>query len=106
MQAMIHEPQNDPTWEQVSPLLDEAMTHLSGKDHDAIVLRYFQKQNLTQVGAALGVNEYAAQKRVSRALEKLRKFFIKRGVSSTAAVIAGSISANSVHTAPAGLIKS
>ena len=39
------------------------MTQLRSTDHDAIVLRYFQNQNLTQVGAAFGVDEYAAQKR-------------------------------------------
>jgi hypothetical protein len=55
------------------------------------------------VGAALGVDEYAAQKRVSRALEKLRKFFAKRGIASTVAIIAAALSANSVHAAPAGL---
>jgi hypothetical protein len=43
--------------------------------------------------------------RVSRALEKLRKFFTKRGVDSTTAIIAGAISANSVQAAPVGLAK-
>jgi hypothetical protein len=57
------------------------------------------------VGAALGANEEAAKKRVSRALEKLRTFFAKRGVSSTTAIIAGAISANSVQAAPAALAK-
>jgi RNA polymerase sigma factor (sigma-70 family) len=106
MQAMLDESQNDAAWEQLSPLLDEAMSRLLDKDHDAIVLRYFQNQNLSQVGAALGVDEYAAQKRVSRALEKLRKFFAKRGVNSTTAIIAGAISANSVQVVPAALAKS
>ena len=106
MQARLHEAQQtNAVWDELSPLLDEAMTQLRDKDHDAIVLRYFQNQNLTQVGAALGVDEYAAQKRVSRALEKLRKFFIKRGVSSTTALIAGAISANSVQAVPVELAK-
>ncbi len=42
---------------------------------------------------------------MSRALEKLRKFFAKRGVDSTAATIAGTISANSVQAAPVALAK-
>jgi hypothetical protein len=58
------------------------------------------------VGVALGANEEAAKKRVSRALEKLRAFFARRGVSSTTAIIAGAISANSVQAAPAALAKS
>jgi alpha-tubulin suppressor-like RCC1 family protein len=55
------------------------------------------------VGATLGASEDAAKMRVGRALDKLRKFFVKRGVVSTTAIIAGAISANSVQAAPAGL---
>jgi RNA polymerase sigma factor (sigma-70 family) len=106
MQAVIQEAQTDPAWQQFSPLLDEAMANLRDKDRDAIVLRYFQNRSLRDVGAVLGVDEYAAQKRVARALEKLRAFFTKRGVRSTAEIIAGAISANSVQTAPALLAKS
>jgi hypothetical protein len=43
--------------------------------------------------------------RVNRALEKLRKFFMKRGIDSTTAVIAEQISANSVQAAPVALAK-
>ena len=49
------------------------------------------------MGAALGLEERAAQKRVARGLEKLRAFFAKRGVDSTAAIIAETISTNSVQ---------
>ncbi len=106
MEAVMQENQTDPAWEQLSPLLDEAMADLRDKDRDAIVLRYFQNRSLRDVGAALGVDEYAAQKRVARALEKLRAFFVKRGIDSTAETVAGTISANSVQAAPVVLAKS
>ena len=70
------------------------------------MLRFFEGRNFKEVGAALGASEDAAKMRVSRALEKLRKFFTKRGVSSTTAIIAGAISANSVQAAPVALAKS
>ena len=92
-----------PVWDEVSPQLDGAMAKLGTADRDALVLRYFENQSLTQVGAALGIEERAAQKRVGRALEKLRKFFARRGVTLSAAVIAGVLSANAVQAAPAGL---
>jgi len=60
---------------------------------------------LGEVGAALGASEDAAKMRVNRALEKLRKIFAKRGVTFSAAIIAGTVSANSVQAAPAGLVK-
>src|SRR5476651_2259292 len=55
------------------------------------------------MAVALRVDEPAAQKRVTRAVEKLRAFFAKRGVTLTAAAIAGAVSANSVQAAPMGL---
>jgi len=103
MQATQEESPSDSIWRQMAPLLDDAMAPLSATDRDALVLRYFQNMSLLEVGMALGLKERAAQKRVSRALEKLRKFFSKRGVTLTTAVIAAGVSANSVHAAPAGL---
>jgi hypothetical protein len=46
------------------------------------------------------VSEAAAQRRVLRAVEKLRRFFTKRGVVLPAAVLTAAISANSVQAAP------
>jgi RNA polymerase sigma factor (sigma-70 family) len=96
----------DSSWEQLAPLLDEAMARLGQTDRDALVLRFFEGRSLNEVGAAVGVSEETAKKRVSRALEKLHRYFAKRGVSSTTAVIAGAISANSVQAAPVALAKS
>ena len=94
------------TWQQMAPLLDGALEKLGQKDHDALVLRFFESRNFKEVGAALRASEDAAKMRVNRALEKLRKFFNKRGVSSTTAIIAGAISANSIQAAPVALAKS
>jgi len=79
------------------------MLRLGEKDRNAIVLRYFENKNLREVGAALGASEDSARVRINRALEKLRKFFTKRGVMLSAAVIATAVSANSVQAAPMGL---
>jgi uncharacterized protein (TIGR03435 family) len=102
MQTVVNQPEPE-TWTQIAPLLDDAMESLSQKDHDALVLRFFENKNFADVGAALGANEDTAKKRVSRAVEKLRKIFLKRGVDSTAVAIAETISANSVQIAPAAL---
>jgi RNA polymerase sigma factor (sigma-70 family) len=102
MQSALTEPQSE-NWLQIAPLLDAAMEKLDRKDHDALVLRFFENKNFSEVGLALGASEDTARMRVNRALEKLRKFFTKRGVDSTTAVIAGAISANAVQAAPASL---
>src|ERR1035441_715189 len=59
-------------WEQIAPHLDEGLNQLSAADRDAIVLRFFKKQDFRVIGTTLGVSEDTAQKRVSRALKKLR----------------------------------
>jgi RNA polymerase sigma factor (sigma-70 family) len=90
-------------WNEITPLLDTAMGHLGEKDHSAIVLRFFEGKDLKEVGAALGVSPNAAKTRVSRALEKLRRFFAGRGITVSAAALAGAVSAHSVQAAPIGL---
>ncbi len=57
---------------------------LGETDRNAMVLRFFENKSAQEVGAALKLTEAAAQKRVYRAVEKLRRFFTKRGVDSTA----------------------
>jgi RNA polymerase sigma factor (sigma-70 family) len=78
-------------WEQISPLLDDAMGRLGEKDRNAIVLRFFENRTPQEVAAALKLNDVTARKRVSRTLEKLRTFFAKRGVVLTTAIISGTI---------------
>ena len=51
----------------------------------------------------LGISDEAAQKRVSRAVERLREFFAKRGVTVGASGLVVVISANAVQAAPVGL---
>src|SRR5205814_3919440 len=66
----------------------------------------FEGKDLRQVGAALGINQNAAKIRVFRAIEKLRKFFLKRGVSISAVAFGAALSAHSVQAAPIGLATS
>ncbi|MGB7749822.1 MAG: sigma-70 family RNA polymerase sigma factor [Verrucomicrobiia bacterium] len=103
MQSLLNETESS-AWMQIAPLLDTAMAQLGEKDHNAMVLRFFEGRNFKEVSTALGTSEDSAKMRVNRALEKMRKFFTKRGVTLSAAVIAGAVSANSVQAAPAGLI--
>lgn len=105
MQSFLDEAGTE-VWPKIAPLLDAAVAALREKDRQAIVLRFYEGRNLREVGAVLGASEDAAEKRVNRALEKLRKYFRKRGVDSTAATIAKEISVNSVQAAPVALAKS
>src|SRR5881394_2370778 len=90
-------------WNQIEPPLDEAMHALDETDRTAVLLRYFENKSLREVGATLGTSDDAAQKRVSRAVERLREFFAKRGVTVGASGLAIVISANAIQAAPIGL---
>jgi RNA polymerase sigma factor (sigma-70 family) len=102
MQSTLNE-SDASVWPQIAPLLDDALGKLGEKDRNAIVLRFFENKNLREVGTALGASEDAAKMRVNRALDKLRKIFGKRGLTLSATLIAGAVSAGSVQAAPAGL---
>lgn len=83
--------------------LDAAVAQLGEVDRNAIVLRYYQQESLDEVGRELGLNADAAQKRVTRALEKPWANFARQGVTHSADAIAGTVSQNAVMIAPAGL---
>ena len=104
MQNVLNENETE-IWPQIAPLLDAAMAGLNETDRHAVVLRFFYGKSMKEIGAALGGSEDTARMRVNRALEKLRKFFIKRGIASTTVTLAGAISANSVQAAPVALAK-
>lgn len=93
----------DPLWHELSPLLDEALDRLPESDRDALVLRFFEKQDFRAVGAALGVSDDTAQKRVARALEKLRVWLGRHGVTSTVGALSAVLTAEAVRSAPASL---
>jgi len=95
----------DNIWQQLGPVVDEAIDQLEGADREAIVLRYFEQRELRAVGVALGISEDAAQKRVSRAVCKLRELVGQRGAALSATILAGALASGAVTAAPAGLAR-
>ncbi|HMJ88897.1 MAG TPA: RNA polymerase sigma factor [Candidatus Acidoferrum sp.] len=96
----------DGGWEQIAPHLDAALGELGEADRDALLLRYFERKSAQEMAQVLGVSDEAAQKRVSRAVERLREFFAKRGVTVGASGLVVVISANAVQAAPVTLAAS
>ena len=100
---------NDPSsadaqWAQLAPVLDDALNRLDAPDRDALVLRFLQQQDMRSIGRTLGTSEDTAQKRVSRALDKLRGLLSRRGVAVTsAAVLVSSLEAAPLASVPQGL---
>jgi RNA polymerase sigma factor (sigma-70 family) len=107
--AMMTTAQPDETeilWERLAPHLDLAVASLSEADRSAILLRFYQKRSLAEVGQHLGLSEEAAKKRVSRTVEKLRDFLTRRGVTLGGAVLASLLAEKAVQAAPVALTAS
>jgi RNA polymerase sigma factor (sigma-70 family) len=94
---------SESVWKEVSPLLEDAMAGLRATDQNAVLLRFFAGKSLREVGDALGVSDDAAQKRVDRALGRMRDYFARRGVVVSAVVLAPVLVQYAVQAAPIGV---
>lgn len=99
----MHESSTENTWEELRPVIDEALHELGEKDRVALLLRFFEGRSLGEVGAAVGLAENAARMRVDRALERLRERLARRGITSTAAALGSSLLAQPVAVVPASV---
>lgn len=106
MQETVSDPAASADWGQLRPVLDAAMDELNDDDREAVLLRFFQGCSLAEVGAALGLGEDAARKRVDRALDKLRGPLGRRGIASTSAALAALLASETMAAVPASLAAS
>jgi RNA polymerase sigma factor (sigma-70 family) len=98
---------NDPTPDPNSVALrhlDTALGDLRESDRDVLLLRYFEQKSMRYIARTLGIEADAAQKRVSRALERLRNLLIQRGVTMEAGTLAVLLTNQSVEAAPPALV--
>jgi RNA polymerase sigma factor (sigma-70 family) len=87
-------------WEQLVPQLDSAMDEIGQQDREAVLLRFFQRKPLQEVGRALGISEDAARMRVNRALDKLRTLLVQKGVACSSAALGGLLLHHAVEAVP------
>jgi len=95
--------ENELLWNQLTPHLDRAVAALSQTDRSAILLRFYEQKSLREVGQQLGLSEDAAKKRVTRAIEKMRKALTRRGVVLGGAGLIAVLAEQTVQAAPANL---
>ncbi len=95
-----------PEWEQLRPVLDEAMQALPERDREVLLLRFFQGQRLADIGGRFGCSEDAVRMRVDRALDKLRVRLARHEITSTAAALGLLLANQPVVAVPAGLAAS
>jgi RNA polymerase sigma factor (sigma-70 family) len=102
----MHTTESEPEWKELAPVLDAALNKMAERDRAVIFLRFFEKKTAADIARALSVTEEAAQKRISRALERLRASLCGKGVSLSTATLAALVSAQAVVATPIGLLAS
>lgn len=103
IEELASTPEENANWQELRPVLDEALRSLSERDREAILLRYFKQRSFEEIGTTLGLSEGAARKRVDRGVSKLRTLLSKRGVTSTVIALELSMASQAAVAAPAGL---
>jgi RNA polymerase sigma factor (sigma-70 family) len=102
----MNTPEEQPALAELVPLLDEALLSLRERDLTALLLRFHENHSLREVGAAFGITEDTARKRVQSALEKLTKFFHRRGFKTASVAAVAAALENSATTASAAVAAS
>jgi len=90
-----------PEWQRVEPLLNGALSALRPADRELILLRFLEGLSLSETGAALGLSEDAARMRVTRAVEKMRRWLKSHGASVTSIALTGLLTAEAARPIPA-----
>ncbi len=104
--AAMHEAESEAhpiVWSSIQPILDELLDELDDEDRHALLLRFLERRPLLAVGKALGITEDTARKRVHRALEKLRRSLVARGITTTGGALGAVLTSRGAGPVPAGL---
>lgn len=84
-------------------ILDETLMRMSDAERNVLVLRFYRGMDLKEIGMELRISTEAAEKRVSRALERVKKLFFKEGLVCSLPALAGVLASNAAQVAPAAL---
>src|ERR1051325_7315281 len=101
--AMAHE--EDPSWSALAPLVDEALLVLLPGEQQCVTARFIEGYSFREIGERQHITEDAAQKRVSRSLEKMRVFLERRGLKVGATSMAGLLSVNLARSAEPQMVE-
>jgi RNA polymerase sigma factor (sigma-70 family) len=103
METTCRDEAPEPNWERLRPLLDDLINGLRQKDREAVLLRFVEGQGYSEIGLLLGMTADGARSRVDRSLEKLKSELARRGVKSSASLLAGVLAGHTAAALPAGL---
>ncbi len=81
-------------------VLNETLAALKEAEREAVLLRFFDDMSFREIGTLLNVSEDTAQKRVTRALSKMRAQLTRQDLTLTVTALAGLLEAEGSRTEP------
>jgi RNA polymerase sigma factor (sigma-70 family) len=93
----------EPAAARIEGVLDEFLSRLGEQDRGTIVLRYLQDKSVNDVALALRISPPAAQKRIVRALSRLKTLLARRGIVTAGAALEQGLCSQVLHAAPSDL---
>ncbi len=93
----------DATWEEIGPHVDQAIDRLPDRLRIPLVLYYLDGRNQPTIAEELGVRQSTVSHRLSKAVERVRGHLKKGGVVAGAAALTTFLTAETSHAAPASL---
>jgi RNA polymerase sigma factor (sigma-70 family) len=89
---------------ELTPEIDGALSKLPPQDSQLLLMRFWQEQDWRSIGRNFGLSDDAAQKRMNRALERLRRILARRGITSTAGVLSAVLTGTVPRDLPAATV--
>ena len=89
-----------PSWSLLEPLLNAALASLRPHEQEVVLLRYLEGASWRETAARLGLAEDAAQKRGTRAVDKMRRFVNRQGLMLSLAALTALLSEEAARALP------
>ncbi len=90
-------------WARAAPMLDAALNDLPKPDRCVLLMKYVDGWTFEQMSERLGGESATWRKRGSRAVERLRRIFARKGVVLSTTIISAGVNAALTQTAPAAV---
>ena len=89
-----------PSWDHLEPVLNAALASLRPNEQEVILVRYLEGASWRETAARLGLAEDAAQKRGTRAVDKMRRFVNRQGLMLSLAALTALLSEEAARAIP------
>jgi hypothetical protein len=93
-------------WPGIEPWLNDALSSLTPSDREAVLMRYFDGLSVREIASEIGINEDTAGKRITRALDRMRRFLKGKEVPVSSVILSAALAEHATVAVPAGLAKS